>query len=152
MNESQPLVGQGALVAEDVAIVEYPPALAGAPLGLVARLAGPGRRGLVDLDGRGEVVGGIVVMRFGENAPNVIERVGEAQRGRGRALARREGRACLRPEPADQGFSTLSWNVLQILGVVILVIFVFLFHFRSAMVAVITLPVATAATFIAFTF
>ena len=42
------------------------------------------RRGLVDLDGRGEVVGGIVVMRSGENALNVIDaRQGEARRGQG---------------------------------------------------------------------
>ncbi len=110
------------------------------------------RRGLVDLDGRGEVVGGIVVMRFGENALNVIERV---------KAKLDEVKGSLPPgvkvvpvydrsHLIKDSVSTLSWNLLQILGVVILVIFVFLFHFRSAMIAAITLPIATAATFIAF--
>ncbi len=110
------------------------------------------RRGLVDLDGRGEVVGGIIVMRFGENALSVIERV-KAK------LVEIEGSlppgvkvvpVYDRSQLIKQSVSTLSWNLVQIIGVVVLVIFVFLFHFRSAMVAAITLPVATAATFIAF--
>ena len=110
------------------------------------------RRGLVDLDGRGEVVGGVVVMRSGENALNVIERV---------KAKLDEVKGSLPPgvkvvpvydrsELIKHSVATLSINLLQILGVVILVIFVFLFHFRSAMVAAIALPVATAATFIAF--
>ena len=110
------------------------------------------RRGVVDLDGRGEVVGGIVVMRFGENALNVIGRV-KAK------LVEVQGSlppgvkvvpVYDRSQLIKDSVSTLSMNVLQILGVVILVIFVFLFHFRSALVAAITLPVATAATFISF--
>ncbi|MFO0739595.1 MAG: CusA/CzcA family heavy metal efflux RND transporter [Labilithrix sp.] len=112
------------------------------------------RRGLVDLDGRGEVVGGIVVMRFGENALNVIERVKAKLKEVEGALP--PGVKVVpvydRSQLIKDSVSTLSWNVLQILGVVILVIFVFLFHFRSALVAAIALPVATAATFIAFYF
>ncbi len=110
------------------------------------------RRGLVDLDGRGEVVGGIVVMRFGENALNVIERVKaklEEVKGSlppGVKVVPVYDRSHL----IKDSVSTLSWNLVQILGVVVLVIFVFLFHFRSAMIAAIALPIATAATFIAF--
>jgi len=110
------------------------------------------RRGLVDLDGRGEVVGGIVVMRSGENALNVIERVKSKLE---------EVKGSLPPgvkvvpvydrsQLINDSVRTLSVNLLQILAVVIGVIFVFLFHFRSAMVAAIALPVATAATFITF--
>jgi Cu(I)/Ag(I) efflux system membrane protein CusA/SilA len=110
------------------------------------------RRGVVDLDGRGEVVGGIVIMRFGENALNVIERV---------KAKLDEVKGSLPPGVKvvpvydrsgliEDSVKTLSVNLLQILGVVVLVIFVFLFHARSAMVAAITLPIATAATFIAF--
>ncbi len=110
------------------------------------------RRGLVDLDGRGEVVGGIVVMRFGENALNVIERVKaklvevEGSLPPGVKVVPVYDRSRL----IKDSVTTLSWNLVQILGVVILVIFVFLFHFRSALVAAIALPIATAATFITF--
>jgi Cu(I)/Ag(I) efflux system membrane protein CusA/SilA len=110
------------------------------------------RRGLVDLDGRGEVVGGIVVMRFGENALNVIDRVKAKLDEVKGALP--EGVKVVpvydRSQLIKDSVKTLSVNLLQILGVVILVIFVFLFHFRSAMVAAIALPIATAATFITF--
>jgi Cu(I)/Ag(I) efflux system membrane protein CusA/SilA len=110
------------------------------------------RRGLVDLDGKGEVVGGIVVMRSGENALNVIKRV-KAK------LA--EVKSSLPPgvkvipvydrsQLIKDSVSTLTGNLVQILVIVVLVIAIFLFHFRSAMVAAIALPIATAATFIAF--
>ena len=110
------------------------------------------RRGLVDLDGRGEVVGGIVVMRYGENALDVIARVkGKIAEVQGSLP---EGVKVVpvydRSRLINDSVDTLSVNLLQILGVVILVIAVFLFHFRSAMVAAIALPIATAATFIAF--
>ncbi len=110
------------------------------------------RRGLVELDGRGEVVGGIVIMRSGQNALDVIERV----------KAKLEEVAPSMPpgvkvvptydrsQLINDSVQTLSLNLLQILAVVIAVIFLFLFHFRSALVAAIALPVATAATFITF--
>ena len=110
------------------------------------------RRGVLDLDGKGEVVGGIVVMRYGENALEVI----------GRIKARLdEVRPSLpagvkivpvydRSQLITDSVKTLSMNLVVILGVVVLVISVFLFHLRSAMVAAIALPAATAVTFIAF--
>jgi Cu(I)/Ag(I) efflux system membrane protein CusA/SilA len=110
------------------------------------------RRGLVDLDGRGEVVGGIVVMRYGENALNVIARV-KAKLGELEGSMPPGVKVVVvydRSQLITESVKTLSINLLQILAVVILVIFIFLFHLRSAMVAAITLPVATAATFITF--
>ena len=110
------------------------------------------RRGLVDLDDRGEVVGGVVIMRSGENALNVIARVKaklEEVKGSmppGVKIVPVYDRSHL----INDSVQTLSVNLLQILAVVILVIFVFLFHFRSALIAAVALPVATAATFIAF--
>ena len=110
------------------------------------------RRGLVELDGRGEVVGGIVVMRSGENALNVIKRVkaklAEVQSSlpKGVKVVPVYDRSRL----IMDSVSTLTSNLLQIIAVVVLVIAVFLFHFRSALVAAIALPVATAATFVAF--
>jgi Cu(I)/Ag(I) efflux system membrane protein CusA/SilA len=97
-------------------------------------------------------VGGIVVMRSGENALNVIGRVKAKLHEIQGSLP--EGVKIVpvydRSQLIRDSVSTLSVNLLQILAVVIFVIFVFLFHFRSAMVAAIALPIATAATFIAF--
>ncbi|HEY5922599.1 MAG TPA: CusA/CzcA family heavy metal efflux RND transporter [Kofleriaceae bacterium] len=110
------------------------------------------RRGLVELDGRGEVVGGIVVMRSGENALNVIDRVKakleqvQASMPPGVKVVPVYDRSHL----IKDSITTLGTNLLQILAIVVLVIGVFLFHFRSTLVAAITLPVASASTFIAF--
>lgn len=110
------------------------------------------RRGVVDLDGQGEVVGGIVVMRSGENALNVIQRVKEKLAEIQSSLP--EGVKVVpvydRSQLIEDSVKTLTTNVAQILAVVVLVIAVFLFHFRSALVSAITLPVATIASFIAF--
>jgi Cu(I)/Ag(I) efflux system membrane protein CusA/SilA len=110
------------------------------------------RRGLVELDGRGEVVGGIIVMRTGENALDVIGRVkakiAEVQQ------SMPDGVTVVpvydRSQLIEDSITTLGTNLLQILAIVVLVIGVFLFHFRSTLVAAITLPVASASTFIAF--
>ncbi len=110
------------------------------------------RRGLVELDGRGEVVGGIVVMRSGENALDVIDGIKaklaeiEASMPPGVKVIPVYDRSDL----IKDSIKTLGTNLLQILAIVVLVIGVFLFHFRSTLVAAITLPVASASTFIAF--
>jgi copper/silver efflux system protein len=110
------------------------------------------RRGVVDLDGRGEVVGGIVVMRYGENALDVIERVKaklaevETAMPPGVKVVPVYDRSQL----IKASVRTMVENVVVILAVVVVVIAIFLFHLRSALVAAITLPVATAATFITF--
>jgi copper/silver efflux system protein len=112
------------------------------------------RRGVVDLDGQGEVVGGIVVMRSGENALNVIARVKERLAEiRGSLPAGVEIVPVYdRSQLIQDSVKTLGTNLAQILGVVVLVIALFLFHFRSALVSAITLPVATISSFIAFYF
>ncbi len=110
------------------------------------------RRGVAELDGTGEVVGGIVIMRSGENALDVIGRVkaklAEVQPSLppGVEVVTVYDRSQL----IEHSVATLTTNLLQILGVVVIVIFVFLFHVRSALVAAITLPTATAATFVTF--
>jgi Cu(I)/Ag(I) efflux system membrane protein CusA/SilA len=110
------------------------------------------RRGVAELDGTGEVVGGIIVMRYGENALNVIERVKAKLAELRPSLP--EGVEIVpvydRSQLIVDSVKTLSTNLLMILGVVVLVIGVFLFHVRSALVAAITLPVATIASFITF--
>ncbi|MBM4777963.1 MAG: efflux RND transporter permease subunit [Archangiaceae bacterium] len=120
-------------------------------LGTVA-IGGNIRRGVADLDGMGEVVAGIVVMRSGENALDVIKRV----------KARIDELRPTLPEGVKlvtvydrstlilDSVQTLTENVAQIVLIVLLVIAVFLFHLRSALVNVVALAVAVLGSFIAF--
>ena len=108
------------------------------------------RRGVADLDGRGEVVGGIVVMRFGENALGVIERVKvklrelEASFPDGVRVVPTYDRSSL----IEQSIATLRRTLIEEAVIVSLVILLFLFHVRSALVPVLALPVAVVAAFI----
>ncbi len=109
------------------------------------------RRGVADLDGRGDVVGGIVVMRFGENALATIERVkekiAEVEAGLppGVVLTSVYDRSDLILRAID----TLTEKLIEESIVVALVCLVFLFHVRSALVAIITLPLGILMAFIA---
>ena len=108
------------------------------------------RRGVADLDGRGEVVGGIVVMRFGENALGVIERVKAKLRDLESSLP--DGVRVVptydRSSLIEQSIATLRRTLIEEAVVVSLVILVFLFHVRSALVPILALPVAVVAAFI----
>ena len=110
------------------------------------------RRGVAELDGTGEVVGGIIVMRYGENALEVIERVKSKIAELTPSLPRGVELVPVydRSQLIVDSVKTLSSNLLIILGVVVLVSAVFLFHFRSALVAALTLPIATISSFVAF--
>jgi copper/silver efflux system protein len=108
------------------------------------------RRGVAELDGKGEVVGGIVVMRFGENALRVIERVKTRLRELQPSLP-----AGVRVVPTydrsgliNESIATLRRTLIEEAVVVSLVILVFLFHVRSALVPILALPVAVVAAFI----
>jgi Cu(I)/Ag(I) efflux system membrane protein CusA/SilA len=108
------------------------------------------RRGVAELDGRGEVVGGVVVMRFGENALRVIDRVkarlADVQRSlpAGVRIVPVYDRSGLIRDSID----TLRRTLIEEAIVVSIIIFIFLFHIRSALVPILTLPVAVAASFI----
>ena len=108
------------------------------------------RRGVAELDGKGEVVGGIVVMRFGENALRVIERVkaklGELQTSlpAGVRVVPTYDRSGLIHDSID----TLRRTLIEEAVVVSLVILLFLFHVRSALVPILALPVAVVGAFI----
>src|SRR5947209_5519164 len=108
------------------------------------------RRGVADLDGKGEVVGGIVVMRYGENALRVIDGVKSKLE---------EIKSSLPPgvhivptyDRSDlirRAISTLREKLIEESIVVALVCIVFLWHVRSALVAIITLPIAILLSFI----
>jgi len=108
------------------------------------------RRGVADLDGRGDVVGGIVVMRFGENALATINRVKE------KLASIEDGLppgVVIRPvydrsDLIHRAIDTLKEKLLEESIVVALVAIVFLFHARSALVAILTLPVGILMAFI----
>jgi Cu(I)/Ag(I) efflux system membrane protein CusA/SilA len=108
------------------------------------------RRGVAELDGRGEVVGGIVVMRVGENAMAVIDRVKARLREvqgampAGITLVPTYDRSRL----IGESIASLRDTLIEEAIVVSLVIVLFLFHLRSALVPILTLPVAVAAAFI----
>lgn len=108
------------------------------------------RRGVVDLDGEGETVGGIVVMRYGNNALETIERVKtrlqELKAGlpQGVELVVTYDRSGL----IKRAISTLREKLVEESLAVALVCLLFLFHLRSSMVAVVTLPIGILAAFI----
>jgi Cu(I)/Ag(I) efflux system membrane protein CusA/SilA len=108
------------------------------------------RRGIVELDGKGEVVGGIVVMRFGENALNVIERVKAKINEISPGLP--EGVKIIstydRSELIRLSIKNLQETLLTEIIVVSLVIIIFLLHFQSALVPIFALPIAVAVSFI----
>jgi Cu(I)/Ag(I) efflux system membrane protein CusA/SilA len=114
------------------------------------QIGGNIRRGFGELDGQGEVVGGIVVMRFGENALEVIERVKERiEQLRpsfppGVELVTTYDRAPL----IRDSVATLWEALLEEIAVVTLVIVIFLLHLRSSLVAVLMLPVAVLLAFV----
>ncbi|MEO6421915.1 MAG: efflux RND transporter permease subunit, partial [Candidatus Nitrotoga sp.] len=108
------------------------------------------RRGVTDLDGEGEVVGGIVVMRYGNNALETIERVKtrlqELKAGlpQGVELVVTYDRSGL----IKRAISTLFEKLIEESLAVALVCLLFLFHLRSSLVAVVTLPIGILAAFI----
>ena len=123
------------ILLKDVAVVSLGPAM---------------RRGIAELDGEGEVVGGTVVMRYGEDALGVIERV--KQRLVEAQAALPEGVEIItvydRSELINQAIDTLKQTLTEEMIVVSLIIMVFLLHFRSALIAILTLPVAILLSFI----
>jgi Cu(I)/Ag(I) efflux system membrane protein CusA/SilA len=102
------------------------------------------RRGIAELDGEGETVGGIIVMRYGENAINTINRVKAKLASLQSGLP--EGVEIIpvydRSSLIERAVWTLQTKVLEECLIVALVIFLFLMHLPSAMVAIVTLPIA----------
>ena len=108
------------------------------------------RRGVAELDGKGEVVGGIVVMRFGENALRVIDRV-KAKLTELRSSLPQGVRVVPtydRSGLINDSIATLRRTLIEEAIVVSLVILVFLFHVRSALVPILVLPIAVVGAFI----
>jgi Cu(I)/Ag(I) efflux system membrane protein CusA/SilA len=108
------------------------------------------RRGIAELDGKGEVVGGIVIMRYGENALKVIERL---------RTKLEEIKSTLPPgveivtaydrgELIERAIDTLKGTLIEELIIVSIVILIFLWHIPSALVPIITIPITIILSFI----
>ena len=108
------------------------------------------RRGLAELDGRGEVVGGVVIMRYGENALKVIDRVKEKIKTITPSLPPgvKLVTAYDRSDLIQRSITTLKEKLIEEIIIVSLVSLIFLFHVRSALVAILTLPIAILLSFI----
>jgi len=108
------------------------------------------REGAAEWNGEGETVGGIVVMRDGQNALNVIEAVKQKLRDIAPSLP--SGVEIMsgydRSGLIRDSISTLQRDLLEEAAIVSLVIIVFLLHFRSALIAIVTLPIAVLISFI----
>ena len=108
------------------------------------------RRGIADLDGEGEVVGAIVIMRYGENARKVIERVRtkldemKVSLPPGVEIVTTYDRA----ELIDRAVETLKGTLIEELIIVSIVIMIFLWHIPSALVPIITIPITIIISFI----
>lgn len=114
------------------------------------QMSGETRLGIFDHNGTGEVVGGIVVMRYGENADAVIDNVKEKMKEVAKGLPKGVkfnivyDRGHLIKESIDSVKRTLIEEML----VVSLIVIIFLFHWRSALSIIIQIPITIAASFI----
>jgi Cu(I)/Ag(I) efflux system membrane protein CusA/SilA len=108
------------------------------------------RRGVSDLDGQGDTVSGIVVMRHGENAREVIRRVKErlAEIAPSLPAGVRIVTTYDRSDLIDRAIDTLRHELLLEILIVCLVILVFLWHIPSAIVPIVTIPVAVLLAFV----
>lgn len=108
------------------------------------------RRGIAELNGEGETVGGIIVMRFGENAATVIEGVKQKLEELKQSLPAGVEVITVydRSDLINRAVSNLWEKLLEEFIVVALVCMVFLFHIRSSLVVIISLPVGILAAFI----
>jgi len=108
------------------------------------------RRGAADLDGTGEVVSGIVIMREGSNALDVIDRVKARLKEIEPGMP--EGVKIVpiydRSELIHRSISTARSTLIEVVITVVIIILIFLWHFPSAVIPVVTIPVTILITFI----
>jgi CzcA family heavy metal efflux pump len=114
------------------------------------QMAGEPRLGIFDLDGKGEVVGGIVVMRYGENASEVIDHIKEkmVEVSKGFPEGVKFNIVYDRSELIRESVSSIRTTLIEEMFVVSLVVIVFLFHWRSAISIIIQIPITIATSFI----
>ncbi len=114
------------------------------------QMAGESRLGIFDYNGEGEVVGGIVVLRYGENADEVIRKVKTkmTEVAKGLPQGMKFNIVYDRGELIAESISSIKTTLLEEMIVVSLIVFIFLFHWRSAISIIIQIPITIAASFI----
>jgi len=114
------------------------------------QMGGDLRLGIFDENGEGEVVGGIVVMRYGENANNVIKgvkaKMKEVEKGLPDGVKFKT--AYDRSELIEQAIDSVKHSLIEEMIVVSFVVFIFLLHWRSALIILIQIPISVASGFI----
>ncbi len=108
------------------------------------------RRGIAELDGQGEAVGGVVIMRYGQDTLEVIDRVKAKLKEIEPSLPAgvKIVTAYDRSDLIKEAVSTANENLIEELITVSVLIIIFLLHFRSALIPIITLPIAILIAFI----
>lgn len=114
------------------------------------QMGGDLRLGIFDENGEGEVVGGIVVMRYGENADKVInavkEKMKDVQKGLPEGVSFKT--AYDRSELIEAAIGNIKVKLVEEMAVVALIVIIFLFHWRSALSIIIQIPITIAISFI----
>ena len=114
------------------------------------QMGGDLRLGIFDENGMGEKVGGIVVMRYGENAEKVIsavkKKMGEVQKGLPPGVSFKV--AYDRSTLIEASIENIKSKLIEEIGVVCLIVILFLFHWRSAVSIIIQIPITIAISFI----
>jgi len=108
------------------------------------------RRGVAEFNGEGEVTGGIVVVRFGQNVMDVIERVKAKLKENKSSLPEGVEVAVTydRSDLIQRSIDTLEHTLIEELIIVSIVILIFLWHFPSAIIPIVTIPIAVLLSFI----
>jgi CzcA family heavy metal efflux pump len=114
------------------------------------QMAGEARLGIFDLNGNGEAVGGIVVMRTGENADEVINRVKLKmdEVAKGLPAGMKFNIVYDRGKLIKESINSIKNTLIEEMVVVSIIVFVFLLHWRSAISIIIQIPITIAASFI----
>jgi copper/silver efflux system protein len=114
------------------------------------QMTGEPRLGIFDFDGEGEVVGGIVVMRYGENANEVIARIKAKMNdvAKGFPEGMQFNIVYDRSELIGESISSIKTTLIEEMIVVSLVVILFLFHWRSSLSIIIQIPITLAISFI----
>ncbi|WP_134091336.1 efflux RND transporter permease subunit [Olivibacter sp. XZL3] len=116
----------------------------------VVQMTGEARLGIFDQNGEGERVGGIVVMRYGENAAALTERVKEKMKEIARGLPEGVKFDIIydRGELIKESVDSIKHTLIEEMIVVSLVVILFLFHWRSALSIIVQIPITIAISFI----
>jgi CzcA family heavy metal efflux pump len=114
------------------------------------QMTGETRLGIFDLNGEGEVVGGIIVMRYGENADEVIHLVKKKmdEVAKGFPQGMKFNIVYDRSGLIEESISSIKKTLIEEMLVVSLVVILFLFHWRSAISIIIQIPITIATSFI----